>query len=926
MTPHGKNAIPASNKAKIVKFVENNELEESLSTLAHTEGYKPIATLLTNRHSLIKEEARKQLRTAEETRVAFNRLGEDILKILSSDSDELDLEEVSSPNAPLLPINYVLRTEFFVIQNAIIQEEERYFGITGLPGSGKSVLAASLAHSKKVQVAYDGGIYWVGSADSTEVEVRGSSLILYQQQLYAQLQNEPITESHFNTWQEGLVYLQREARHRLANRKSLIIVDCHPIPDDLLKAIEIHENAVFLITTSDREFLHANGVKKTATFTIGGLNKDEAIGLLSRWTEIPEKDLPEAAREFALKVDYLPLAIAMVGAILKGATEPDSAWADVLEAVREGDLEDISHAVDKYPFRTLTSVFQLAVNHLKETDRNRFYELATFPAGWRFQLGDFIALWKEQGEPERKVRRLVQGLINKALLQQSASTSYVLHNLIRVHIRNQVSDWLPMYQRIGTLLFPDTPLPILATVWQDEEALKAMIGRININEAIPNGSTSLLFAAQSGYQGIVNMLLDAGALIDQKGNTGFTALMVASQNGHAEVVTSLLHSGAEINAQDSEGFAALHYAAQSGHDAIVHSLLRNGAIPNLANNYKKSALYIASFHGRVPVVEELLRSLPLDAHETDPQLTPLVWATQKGHVKVVRVLLDAGANVDWSSPKDGSTALHIAAQKGFTEIVELLIQAGVSVNTRMNEGYTPLHLAAQEAHVEIVALLIDAGADVHAINDHRHTPLHSASQERHEDRHREVVAKLIEAGADVNAQNDMLLTPLIYAAILLDTEMGRLLIEAGADVNLTQADSYTALHIALIQGDKLVLSAARQQLSFSITEEGSNLSAATVLSFEDSLHFIQLLLNNGASVNVAGANGNGPLHLAAAIGDAASVELLLGAGASPDATNAGGETPLELAVKGSGNIYNQLLAKRDYAAVIELLRARLASS
>ncbi|HKO97555.1 MAG TPA: ankyrin repeat domain-containing protein [Pyrinomonadaceae bacterium] len=919
MTSNRENALLAKTRASIEESVKSNQFETALEMLANVTGYRAISSVLSVRLSRLKEQARKKLITKEVTDVAYYNLAEDIFKLLSTGSHELNLEEGALPFVPQLPTNYVWRADFKRIETALLEQTERYFGITGLSGSGKTVLATALAHSQKVQVAYDGEVFWVGSSEKPGARFAEDAAISYQKQLGAQLQNEPFAPSKFNTWQEGLVTLQRAAKSKLADKKCLIIVDDPPADDDIFKALEIHEDAVFLITTPDRSLLHAKGVKQGAIFTLQGLDEEEAIGLLSRWTEIPVAELPPTAEEILRKVDYLPLAIAMVGAVMKGAIDPRSAWSDVLEAIKEGDLEDISHPVDKYPLGTLTNVFNLGLSQLAEAHRNRFYELAIFPTGWRFELGTFFVLWKD--EKERKVRIFVERLVDKAFLQPIGLEAYVLHSLVRLHIRNVVSDLLPIYRRTGPLLFQHTPLPILATVWQDADALTDMVNRVNIDEEFSSGSTALHVAAERGYQGLCNILLDAGALIDKRSTKGVTALMLASQNGWSNVVTSLVHRGAQLGLKDLDGNAALHYAAKSGHGSIAGSLVRNGATANLSNNHKLSALHLAAFHGHASVVEELLSFLPMHEYETDPQRPLLPWTVNKGHLNIVRILLDTGAPIDSSSPGDGSTALHVAAFKGRPDIVEMLVKAKASINCQMTDGFTPLHLAAQGGHIEIVKTLLATGADVYATTSRRYTPLHSATQERHpEERQRQVVQALIEAAADVNAQNDIFLTPLHNVAINLDTRTARLLIDAGADVNSTEANGYSALHMVLIHRGTLSLTAARQSVSFSMTEEGSRMEATTAFSFEDGLSLITLFLENGINVNLKSKNGNYPLHFAAGNGDSATVELLLEAGADPDVTNGDGDTPLDLAVKGAKTIHNQPHSKRNYAGVIELLQ------
>ena len=59
-----------------------------------------------------------------------------------------------------------------------------------------------------------------------------------------------------------------------------------------------------------------------------------------------------------------------------------------------------------------------------------------------------------------------------------------------------------------------------------------------------------------------------------------------------------------------------------------------------------------------------------------------------------------------------NNALILAASRGHRSSVRLLIQAGADVNTRRRDGYTALMCAAENGHDDCVELLIRAGADV----------------------------------------------------------------------------------------------------------------------------------------------------------------------------------------------------------------------
>jgi ankyrin repeat protein len=99
--------------------------------------------------------------------------------------------------------------------------------------------------------------------------------------------------------------------------------------------------------------------------------------------------------------------------------------------------------------------------------------------------------------------------------------------------------------------------------------------------------------------------------------------------------------------------------------------------------------------------------------------------TVKGDLETVKVLLKANANANATASLlnfTKVTALHIAAEVGHTKIVKVLLDAGAEVDARTSNDTTPLHQAAQEGHLDIVRELLIAGADLDARDDNGTTP------------------------------------------------------------------------------------------------------------------------------------------------------------------------------------------------------------
>jgi hypothetical protein len=151
-------------------------------------------------------------------------------------------------------------------------------------------------------------------------------------------------------------------------------------------------------------------------------------------------------------------------------------------------------------------------------------------------------------------------------------------------------------------------------------------------------------------------------------------------------------------------------------------------------------------HPNLKLIEDMLNNPNIDVHWENIRLDPLFKAINIGNSEVVRLLINAGANVNERN-KLGYTPLMQASLN--PQIIRLLLEAGANVNAQDNLGYTALTSPSQFGKVDVVKLLIDAGANINTQDSYGRTPLILATEQGYP----EVIRILLDAGADPFIRN-----------------------------------------------------------------------------------------------------------------------------------------------------------------------------
>ena len=178
----------------------------------------------------------------------------------------------------------------------------------------------------------------------------------------------------------------------------------------------------------------------------------------------------------------------------------------------------------------------------------------------------------------------------------------------------------------------------------------------------------------------------------------------------------------------------------------------------------------------------------------------LMRAAESGDLKLVRTLLDQGANVNAKVTAGGPTALMLASAAGQLRVVKALLQAGADPNVKAASfhggEFSPLISALDRCNKDWERLLdaiIAAGGEVNPKGPFSRSPLMYAVEKKDV----VLVKALLARGADVNLKSEIGITPLMTATVSSGPSIAvvKLLLAAGADAKARSKNGQTALSL-----------------------------------------------------------------------------------------------------------------------------------
>lgn len=252
------------------------------------------------------------------------------------------------------------------------------------------------------------------------------------------------------------------------------------------------------------------------------------------------------------------------------------------------------------------------------------------------------------------------------------------------------------------------------------------------------GGKALMAATAGSRNGMVAFLLDQGADVNSKNESGSTGLHQAIDANAVGLTKLFLKRGADTTVRNAEGLTPLHLAAKVSlplkfervaYGEVGHLMVDNCPDLDAKDEYGRTALHLASLAGRQLLVRSLVvkgANITIRDHNG---WSALYWAAISSNLAVVQILLDAGSNTNVLT-RAGKTILHEMANRGrrtyvnsasiwqnawqipcpegqptiqWKDIVQLLINNDINLSIKDANGNT----AANIAHLRLWGVMVN---------------------------------------------------------------------------------------------------------------------------------------------------------------------------------------------------------------------------
>ena len=316
-----------------------------------------------------------------------------------------------------------------VLQPTVITSAKQTTALQGMGGIGKSVIAAGFARSCETRRSFGDGVLWLRFGQQASVT-----------------RNLALVGQAFNDDPQKYADIDQGKSHLaglLASRNCLLILD-----DvwDVLHAEPFVGAAGarcrVLVTTRDGALVKALGAREQK---LDVLSPEQALSLLSEWADEPAHFLPAEAHAVCDECGCLPLALAMVGAMVRNNP---GRWNTILARLRNADLEKIRQQFPAYPYPDLLKAIQVSVDALEPFQRDRYCEFAVFPDDTPIPGATLKTYWGSAGLDEYDTEDFLIHLVDRSLVRRLGPDCFTLHDLQFDYVRKQAGSVQALHKKL----------------------------------------------------------------------------------------------------------------------------------------------------------------------------------------------------------------------------------------------------------------------------------------------------------------------------------------------------------------------------------------------------------------------------------------------------------------------------------------------
>lgn len=233
--------------------------------------------------------------------------------------------------------------------------------------------------------------------------------------------------------------------------------------------------------------------------------------------------------------------------------------------------------------------------------------------------------------------------------------------------------------------------------------------------------------------------------------------------------------------------------------------------------------------------------------------------------------------------------------------IPILLKAGADASKITDKGTSVFHLYCEGSSPQVVDALVQHGGDINAVisadsgEDAGASAIHLMMKNYLED----IILKFLENGPEINVKNRNGDTALHLRSKQhgRSQKVLRKLLEMGADVNARNNLGQTPIHHCLIENVQLLVDAGA---SLDIADHEGRTPLSLALDQSQCIKAIDAALKLGANINVRDNEGQSILHLAIPKTESRILNLLVERGADPFAIDNFGDTLLHKVARQSG--------------------------